>query len=175
MASFSTLLLPIINEMLVKEIGEASIAPLKWKKVSSNMYKFLVDINDYTETVEVLFDEFKEDVQRYFYLSSKYSKVENAYNLGYQVSGNENQFAKTDLKTLLTILATVVDIAKDFLKNTEVNVLYITATPKDIDKKDTTQKSNLYQAFIKKQLEQLEGYSHGTHRDGFLVVNNKLA
>ena len=53
MASHSTLLVPLIREMLMKEIGEANIQPLKWTQ-----YKFLVDVGDFTEVVTVDFDSF---------------------------------------------------------------------------------------------------------------------
>ena len=64
MASFSTLLVPLIKEVLFKEIGDASLTPLNWKRVSANQYKFLVDINDFTEVVTVDFEEFTETEHR---------------------------------------------------------------------------------------------------------------
>ena len=66
MASFSTLLTPIIESIILQEIGEANIAPLNWKRVSTYRYKFLVDINDFTEVVTVDFDQItdKEQVKR---------------------------------------------------------------------------------------------------------------
>ena len=44
MASQSTLLVPLINKILLKEIGEANIQPLKWTQVTPTEYKFLADI-----------------------------------------------------------------------------------------------------------------------------------
>ena len=173
MASHSTLLVPLIKEMLMKEIGEANIQPLKWTQVALTRYKFLVDIGDFTQTVTVDFDKFREDEIKQFYLPQKYRDLEDVYNVGYAVSGTESQFAKSDLKTLLTILSTVVDIVKDFLNKNEVDGLYIRGTAKNIDSKDISQKSNLYKAFIKKQLEQIPDFGFDTYKDGFILIKNK--
>lgn len=170
MASHSTLLVPLIKEMLMKEIGEANIQPLKWTQVAPTRYKFLVDIGDFTQTVDVHFDQFSEIEYRQYYLPQKYRNLENVYNVGYAVSGAELQFAKSDLKILLTILSTVVDIVKDFISKNDVDGLYIQGTAKDIDNKDTSQKSNLYKAFIKKQLEQIPDFGFDTYRDGFILI-----
>ena len=170
MASHSTLLVPLIKEMLMKEIGEANIQPLKWTQVALTRYKFLVDIGDFTQTVTVDFDKFIDDETKQFYLPQKYRDLEDVYNVGYAVSGTESQFAKSDLKTLLTILSTVVDIVKDFLNKNEVDGLYVRGTAKNIDSKDISQKSNLYKAFIKKQLEQIPDFGFDTYRDGFILI-----
>jgi hypothetical protein len=170
MASYSTLLVPLIKEMLMKEIGEANIQPLKWTQVALTRYKFLVDVGDFTEVVTVDFDKLIEPETKQFYLPQKYRDLEDVYNVGYAVSGVELQLAKSDLKTLLTVLSTVVDIVKDFLDKNDVDGLYIRGTAKDVDSKDTSQKSNLYQAFIKKQLQQITDFGFDTYRDGFILV-----
>jgi len=170
MASFSTLLVPLIKEVLLKEIGDASLTPLNWKRVSANQYKFLVDINDFTEVVTVDFEEFTEMVHRQYYLPQKYRNLEKVYNVGFVVSDSETQAAKTDVKTLLTINSTVVDIIKDFLASTDVDALYIKGSPKDAGSKDISQKSNLYKAFIKKGLEGISDYGFDTYKEGFILI-----
>ncbi len=159
--------------MLVKEIGEANIQPLKWTQVALTRYKFLVDVGDFTEVVTVDFHKLIEPETKQFYLPQKYRDLEDVYNVGYAVSGTELQLAKSDLKTLLTILSTVVDIVKDFLDKNDVDGLYIRGTAKDTDSKDTSQKSNLYQAFIKKQLQQIIDFGFDTYRNGFILVKRK--
>jgi len=170
MASHSTLLVPLIKEMLIKEIGEANIQPLKWTQVALTRYKFLVDVGDFTEVVTVDFDELIEPETKQFYLPQKYRDLENVYNVGYAVSGVELQLVKSNAKTLLLILSTVVDIVKDFLNKNEVDGLYIRGTAKNIDSKDISQKSNLYRAFIKKQLEQIPNFGFDTYKDGFILI-----
>ena len=145
MASYKTLLIPILNEILVNEIGEANIQPLKWSKISPTKYKFLVDINDFTEVVSVDF-QIVGQVEKQFYFPPKYRNLENVYNVGYEVSGTEIQFAKTDLKTLLTILSTVVDIIKNLISDhRSIDGLFIYGTAKELGDKDTSQKTNLYE------------------------------
>ena len=178
MASHSTLLVPLINEILLKEIGEANIQPLKWTQVALTRYKFLVDIGDFTETVTVDFEKLIEPETKQFYLPQKYRNLENIYNVGYAVSGTELQLVKSDMKTLLTILSTVVDIVKHFLDKNNIDGLYIKGTPKELESKDISQKSNLYKAFIKKQLEQIPNFDFDTykdrltHKDGFILIKN---
>ena len=63
MSKFSTLLVPILNEILVKEIGEANIPPLKWRKIDDGHYEFEIDIfgKGWDETVEVVFEPFSQN------------------------------------------------------------------------------------------------------------------
>lgn len=154
----------------MKEIGEANIQPLKWTQVALTRYKFLVDVGDFTEVVTVDFDRLSEIEHRQYYLPQKYRDLENVYNVGYAVSGVELQLAKSNAKTLLAILSTVVDIVKDFLDKNDVDGLYIRGTAKDVDSQDASQKSNLYQVFIKKQLQQITDFGFDTYRDGFILV-----
>lgn len=173
MSSKSTLLLPILEEILIKEIGEANLPPLDWKQVSINKYKFLVDINDYTQVVTVDFEEGDDDAKS-FYLPPKYRKVDTFYNAAYEVSGNENQFDKTNLKTLLQILSTVVNIVEDFVTKNKPQVLMIAASEKNLGKGDNIQKLNLYKAYIRKSLEKNTEYSSMLGRDGILIVSKEI-
>lgn len=173
MSTYKTLLIPLVEEILLKEIGEANIPPLKWTKVSPTKYKFLVDIGDFTEVATVEFEKFEQKEHKQFYLPPKYRNLEDVYNIGYAISGTDIQFAKSDLRTLLTILSTVVDIIKNFINTNEIDGLYIQGTPKELDSKDISKKLNLYKAFIQKQLNQIPNYSSDTHRDGFILIKTK--
>jgi hypothetical protein len=173
MSSKSTLMLPILNEILMKEIGEANLPPLDWKQVSPKRYKFLVDINDFTEVVTVDFEQ-GDDVEKNFYLPPKYRKVDTFYNAAYEVSGNENQFDKTNLKTLLQILSTVVTIVEDFVTKNKPEVLRIGASEKNLGKGDNIQKLNLYKAYIRKSLEKNTKYNSMLVKDGILIVSKMI-
>jgi hypothetical protein len=168
MSSYKTLLIPIIHELLIKEIGEANITPLKWTRVSPVRYKFLVDIGDFTEVVTVDFEQIEGDIKYIF--PPKYRNLDKIYNVGYEVSGTETQFAKTNLKTLLTILSTVVDIIKNFIENNDIDGLYVKGSEKEIGSGNTSQKTNLYKAFISKQLQQIPQFGFDTYRDGFILI-----
>lgn len=170
MASYKTHLISILNEVLIKEIGEANIPPLKWTRVSPIRYKFLADINDYTEVVTVDFEQIEDDISKQFLFPPKYKNLNKIYNVGYNISGDEIQYTKTDLKTLLTILSTVTDIVKDFIQKQSIDGLFIKGNSKQIGDSDISKKSNIYKAFIQKQLQQIPGYGVDTHRDGFIIV-----
>lgn len=89
MASYKTLLLPILNEILIKEIGEATISPLEWTKLSPVRYKFEVYINNLTEVVNVDFQQIIDDFEKQFYFPPKYRNLNKIYSVGYEVSGTE--------------------------------------------------------------------------------------
>jgi len=168
MASYKTHLIPILNEVLLKELGEANIPPLKWTRVSPVRYKFLADINDYTEVVTVDFEQIEDDYSKQFYFPPKYRNLNKIYNVGFNIAGDDMQYAKTDLKTLLTILSTVVDIIKDFIKTHPIDGLYIRGNSQNSD--SINKKTNIYKAFIQKQLNTIPGFSSTSYRDGFIIV-----
>lgn len=174
MSAFSTLLIPIIESLMLNEIGEANITPLKWKQISNYQYKFPVNIGDKEEVVNVDFENIESEDARYFYFPPKYRNLEDVYNIGYNISGVDIQFAKTDLKTLLTVLSTVVDIVKHFIQNNpSIDGLFIKGTAKELGSKDISKKTNLYKAYIKKQLDQVPGFGVDTYRQGFIITKTK--
>jgi hypothetical protein len=69
-------------------------------------------------------------------------------------------------------MSTMVDIVKFFIKTRQPDALSFMATEKNRDK-DNFQKSNLYQAFIKKGISSIPGYISDTYKDSYLVVKNK--
>jgi len=167
MSKMSTLMVPLLNEILIKEIGESNIPPLDWKQVSPTKYGFTVNIGGFNERVVVEFDNFDPDlISKQFYLPRYLQDLDKTYNVGYDVSGDEVQFAQSDIKTLLTILSTVISVIKDFILSEDPNVLYIEATEKQGEK---IQKSNLYKAYILHQLKTIPGYQTISRRKGELI------
>jgi hypothetical protein len=173
MSKYSTLLIPILEQLLVKEIGEANISPLDWKKISPTKYKFLIDINNFTEVVTVDFDLIEDEISKQFYFPPKYRNLENVYNIGYIVNRSEIQYVKTDLKTLLLILSTIIDIIKNFIKEINPDGLFIQGSEKELGSGDISQKSNLYQAYLKKNINSIPGYMSDGYRNGNIVVKTK--
>ena len=165
----STLMIPILKEILMREIGEANIAPLDWKQITPKKYKFLVDINDFTEVVTVDFEKGDEDHKNY-YLPPKYRNVDNFYNIAYEVSGDENQYAKTDIKTILKILSTVTAIIGDFISKNKPDILRVEASEKNVGKGDNLQKLNLYKAYIRKSLESNQEYLSMLGKEGIIII-----
>ena len=170
MSKFSTLLVPILNEILVKEIGEANIPPLKWRKINDEHYEFEIDVfgKGFNDIVEVLFETFEQNKEtKQYYLPPKLWDSKNTWNVAFTVGGTDTQFTKSNVKVLLQILSTVVDIIKNFISSKEPDALYILATEKDGDK---IQKSFLYEAYIKKLLSQIPNYYPESRRSGTLLI-----
>lgn len=167
MSKMSTLMIPLLKEILIKEVGEANIPPLSFTRAFKNKYKALVDIGEFTETVTVQFDDFDQiPFSKQFYLPTKFQSLDKTYNVAYDVSGDDVQFSQSDIKTLLTILSTVTAIVKDFIASEDPNALYIEATEKQEGK---IQKSNLYKAYILQQLKTIPGYQAESRREGELI------
>ena len=170
MSKFSTLLIPLLKEILVKEIGEANIPPLKWRKIDGEWYEFEIDIfgEGFDDPVEVIFEPFNQNQKtKQYYLPPKLWNSPNTWNIAYTVGGTDTQFTQSNIKVLLQIMSTVVDIIKDFISSNEPNALYILATEKEENK---IQKSNLYEAYIKKLLSQIPNYYPESRRNGILLI-----
>lgn len=165
----STLMIPILKEILMREIGEANIPPLDWKQVSAKKYKFLIDINNSTEVATVDFEKGDEDAKNY-YLPPKYRDINSFYNIAYEISGDENQFAKTDIKTILKILSTVTAIIKDFISKNKPDILRVEASEKNVGMGNNLQKLNLYKAYIRKSLENDQEYLSMLGKEGILII-----
>lgn len=170
MSKYSTLLIPILNEILIREIGEANIPPLKWKRINGESYEFEIDVfgNGNDEIVEVLFETFEQNEEtKQYYLPSKLWDSKNTWNVAFSVGGTDTQFTKSNIKVLLQILSTVVDIIKDFLSNSTPDAIYIHPTEKDQNK---IQKSPLYDAYIKNILSYIPDYYSESRRGGVLLI-----
>lgn len=160
--------MPILNEILIKEIGEANIPPLKWEKINGGAYTFKININNSIEMVEVFFEPmWVEEISKQYYLPPKLWNSKNTWNVGYTVGGTDTQFVKSNIKVLLQIISTVVDIIKNFISSKNPDALYITATEKEENK---TQKSPLYDAYLKNILSQIPNYYPESRRGGTLLI-----
>lgn len=168
MSSLSTNLIPILEQLLIKEIGEANIPPLKWEQLTPLRFRFEIYIEEELSYVNVEFER-GGDATKEFFLPPAYRKIKSFYNVGFDIDGTETQFAKTNTKILLQVISTVVDIVKFFIKTRQPDALSFIATEKNRDG-NNFQKSNLYQAFIKKGVKSIPGYISDTYRDHHIVV-----
>jgi hypothetical protein len=174
MGYLSTHLSSIIKEILVKEIGEANISPLKWKQINPSQFNFNTNIEGKQQNVTVDFEHMDKDILDFYFSPSIRKNIQTAYNIAYNVEGNEYQFAQSDLKTILVVMSTIVDIVKYFIFQNNPDGLYIKGNAKVRGGENTSKKNNLYDAYIQSQIKTLPGYSGGTGRDGgFIIVKNK--
>jgi hypothetical protein len=170
MSKLSTNLIPILEQLLVKEIGEASFPPLKWEQLTPLRFRFEIYIEEELSYVNVEFDR-GGDAAKEFFLPPAYRNVKSFYNVGFDIDGTETQYAKTNIKILLQIMSTIVDIVKYFIKTRQPDALCFIATEKNRNS-NNLQKSNLYQAFIKKGINSIPGYISDTYKDFYIVVKN---
>jgi hypothetical protein len=168
MSKLSTNLVPILEQLLVKEIGDASIPPLKWEQLTPTRFRFEIYIEDEFNYVQVEFERGGRAAIEYL-LPPAYRNIKSFYSVGFDIDGTETQYAKTNLKTLLQIISTMVDIVKHFVKNIQPGALFISSTEKNRDK-NNMQKSNLYNAFIKKGISSIPGYISDTYKDSHIIV-----
>ena len=169
MSSASTLLIPMLKEVLLKEIGEASVPPLPWRKLNTVAYLSEITLDGIEIPINIDFQDFdKFPENKQYNLPDKLQNIHNSYNVAYMVGGSEEQFKTATVKDLLQILSTVVDVCRDFIDSIDPNSLFIKETPKTISDKKR-QKSILYQAYIQKQLDSLPGYHAAKRRDGYIV------
>jgi hypothetical protein len=172
MASLRTLITEIVDEIIINEIGEASVEPLDYKKISNTNYSFVFYFNDISYVVKVRFTLIEDDIIKQYYFSKVPNyKNKEFYNVEFTINGIENQALKSDIKTILRIMTTLSYIVKEFIQNNNPDGLYIEATNKDINLlTGKEQKSYLYQAYLDKQIKTLTNYNLYTIRDGFNII-----
>jgi hypothetical protein len=51
-------------------------------------------------------------------------------------------------------------------------MLFIKGTSKELGSDNISQKSNLYRAFISKQLSDIPNYNVDTYKEGFIIIKN---
>ena len=74
MSKFSTNLVSILEQLLVKEIGEASIPPLKWEQLTPLRFRFEIYIEEELSYVNVEFER-GGDASKEFFLPPVHRNV----------------------------------------------------------------------------------------------------
>jgi hypothetical protein len=172
MASLRTLISEILDKIIINEIGEASVEPLDYKKISNTYYSFIFEYSDISYVVKVQFTLIEDNVtKQYYFLKVPNYKNKEFYNVEFTINGIESQALKSDIKTILKIMTTLSYIIKEFIQENNPDGLYVEASNKDINLlTGKEQKSYLYQAYLDKQIKTLTNYSLYTIRDGFNVI-----
>jgi hypothetical protein len=161
-----------LSELLIKEIGESEVPPLSWKKTLDDYnYEFIININNIPVTVDVLFEQFNSEEERLLYLGHVLKDYEDCYNLAFGIQDIDTQVYKTDYKTLLKILSTVIDILKQFIKKYSPSAILIHPTEKNSISKA---KDNLYKAFIDNKISQIPGYQYIGGNKGHIIKKENI-
>lgn len=101
-------------------------------------------------------------------IPNEFKKSTNIFNLAYNVGGVDLQFKPSNSETLLRTMSTVTAIANDFINEINPDLLYVEPTAKKSGG-SKLQKSDLYKAFIWKQLDKITGYDAEQRHEGFIV------
>lgn len=175
MSSIARHLKSIIAEILI-EVGEGTSKTYFYKKRNEFQYTFVAKLgNNMSEEVTVDFEDANDNpefTQRL--VTNRFPAVKTIYNVGYKVGDTEFQFVRSDLKVLLRIISTVLAIVIEFIHENEPDMLFIKGSNKTSDPTDKgeRQKTNLYKAFLWKQLEKIPDYNAEDRLGGFIVYKN---
>lgn len=132
---------------ILKEIGEGTATPYKWKKASKKEdVVFFTFTTDEGTIYKVALDNYSyEDVKEN---NKEYPAIEVSF--GVKEKGKYSTTTVTNKGEMYRVMATIVNIIKDYLKqNSNIKAIIYAPVKKE---GDTVYKRNdLYMAFIKKQ------------------------
>lgn len=131
-----------ILETILGEVGEATSEPYDWKQSEDeDGYKEYVFETNSGLAYKLSIDVLEGDEERDSAVVS-FGVMDDEYFVDYNINTNRGE--------LYRVMATVVDILKDFTnKNKDIRYLEFTADKGGMQK---SQRSNLYTAYIKKHL-----------------------
>ena len=140
---------------ILKEVGEATSAPYKWKKASTKrrtvFFTFTTDQDtSYKVSLENLkYKDFKENDKEYPAIEVTFGITPN--DMPTNVSYGGNVSIVTNKGEMYRVMSTIVDIIKDYIKRND-NIKAIIYEPIKKGKTRKDQRNDLYMAFIKKQI-----------------------
>ena len=132
---------------ILKEIGEGTATPYKWKKASKKEdVVFFTFTTDEGTIYKVALDNYTyEDVKDN---NKEYPAIEVSF--GIKEKGKYSTSAVTNKGEMYRVMATIVNIIKDYLKqNSNIKAIIYAPVKKEGD--ITYKRNDLYMAFIKKQ------------------------
>ena len=133
---------------ILKEIGEATTNPYKWKKASTKedtvFFTFTTDQGtSYKVALEnYVYEDFHED-------NKEYPAIEVSF--GIKEKGAYSTTTVTNKGEMYRVMSTVVDIIKDYLKRNDI-IKAIIYEPLKKEGEKGFKRNDLYMAFIKKQI-----------------------
>lgn len=156
--------LKVLLEQVIKEVGDLdNIKSFPYKKISVTEYQFFDEHENPVDVDFQKYDNWTIDHVNKVDFKSNILKHNVTYNVLYTLKGSQSQLYKSDYKTLVRILKTVLEIIKDFIsQNNEVEMLTFYAGNKDQNKLLSVtdpQKTNLYKAILLKNISQYPGWT----------------
>lgn len=156
----------LIKELAINEVFEA-MNPVPYVQTSHNSYYFSITINGVKEDIDVVFDNMNTRPElKNTLVKKEYQTSDKTYNLAYSINMNDTQYTRSTGAVLLTILATVFSIVKDFIKQEQPDYIYIHPEEKNDDSK---QKRSIYKSYIDHQITTIPSYKTDVYADGYII------
>ena len=133
---------------ILKEVGEATTTPYKWKKASTKrrtvFFTFTTDQDtSYKVSLEnYIYEDFHDD-------NKEYPAIEVTF--GIKENGAYSPTTVTNKGEMYRFMSTIVDIIKDYIKRND-NIKVIIYEPIKKEGEKGFKRNDLYMAFIKKQI-----------------------
>ena len=133
---------------ILKEVGEATSAPYKWKKASTKrrtvFFTFTTDQDtSYKVALEnYIYEDFHDD-------NKELPAIEVTF--GIKENGAYSPTTVTNKGEMYRVMSTIVDIIKDYIKRND-NIKAIIYEPIKKEGEKGFKRNDLYMAFIKKQI-----------------------
>lgn len=145
-------LMSLLNENLL-EIGDLqNIVPYKINQIRDDRYKFEIENGDIVDVMFTLLSKEEASFLKTAPIINK-EKISNYYNLGYSIKGFSTQAKTTDIRELLKLVATLLEIVKKFIRiNPTSSILIFEENKKEELGFIKGQKSLLYKSVISKNL-----------------------
>ena len=140
---------------ILKEVGEATTTPYKWKKASTKrrtvFFTFTTDQDtSYKVSLEnYIYEDFHDDNKEYPAIEVSFGITPN--DMPTNVSSVGNVSIVTNKGEMYRVMSTIVDIIKDYIKRND-NIKVIIYEPIKKEGEKGFKRNDLYMAFIKKQI-----------------------
>ena len=142
---------------ILKEVGEATTTPYKWKKVFTKedtvFFAFKTDQGtSYKVALEnYVYEDFKENDKEYPAIEVSFGIISGAEpnTAGAKYAGD--MFTVSNKGEMYRVMSTIVNIIKDYIKRND-NIKAIIYEPIKKEGEKGFKRNDLYMAFIKKQI-----------------------
>ena len=140
---------------ILKEVGEATTTPYKWKKASTKrrtvFFTFTTDQDtSYKVSLEnYIYEDFHDDNKEYPAIEVSFGITPNDMPTNVSYVGNVS--IVTNKGEMYRVMSTIVDIIKDYIKRND-NIKVIIYEPIKKEGEKGFKRNDLYMAFIKKQI-----------------------
>lgn len=149
---------------ILKEIGEGMI-PYKWTGPEDDFgsvnYFFKTEDDDYYNIIFGASGEGENDWSLNFY-------VKNDTDIDTWSSG-----AVTNKGRQFKIISTIMDIMKDFINEYPADKIFFTGSDKEGSKINSNQRDMLYTAYVKKNINKLQGWDFEIQPGGGMMLFRK--